>query len=376
MPEPVSVPLPPPRITRRGLTAIGAGWLIYGLAYASLLTIAGEVPAGWAFVGQALSVPILAGLSVPAWLASVQRLDGAGWGRRVAHHVVAAPVYSAVALGLYILAIWALFGAEARAGVVAAAPWIAFGYVFTYAVQFAIYHTVQEATRARRQTAVAEAYRALAREGELQALRAKIHPHFLLNALHAINAKIDADPRAARDMVADLGELLRYTLRSSDTEATTLGQEVQFAEAYLRLQAHRFPDRMRVGLHLSPGVFETAVPPVVLQPLVDNAVKHGVERGVGTTTVTLGVLRSAPGLAPGAVRVCVLDDGPAPTAGAPRLRAAAPSSGVGVQNTDARLRLYYGAAAALHAEPLPEGGFQAWFDIPAEHIVYKSARAA
>ncbi len=366
----MTVPLPRPRITRRGLATAAVGWLLYGLAYGSLLTLAGDVPPRWAFGGQAIAVPILAGLSVPAWLASVRRLDEAGWARRIAHHAVAAPLYSAAALGLYVLAVWALFGSEARAGVVAAAPWIAFGYLFSYTVQFAIYHTVQEATRARRQTAVAEAYRALAHEGELQALRAQIHPHFLLNALHAINAKIVGDPRTARDMVADLGELLRYSLRSSDTSATTLGQEVQFAEAYLRLQAHRFPDRMRVGLHLSPGVLETPVPPVVLQPLVDNAVKHGVEGGRGPTTVTLGVRRTAPGLAPGALRVFVLADGEGVHCGD------APSMGVGLRNTDARLRLYYGDSAALHARPLPEGGFQAWFDVPADHVVHTSARAA
>lgn len=118
--------------------------------------------------------------------------------------------------------------------------------------------------------------RAQLAEARLQALRMQINPHFLFNTLHSISTDLERDPRAVRRMIARLSELLRYSLEMNDVKEVPLKQELRFIEAYLEIQTIRFPDALEVSYDLAPETRDALVPNLILQPLVENAIIHGV----------------------------------------------------------------------------------------------------
>jgi signal transduction histidine kinase len=121
-----------------------------------------------------------------------------------------------------------------------------------------------------------EKTRAELAQAELRALRAQIHPHFLFNTLNSIASLIASDPRAAEEVTTRLADLFRYTLRASEREHSTLRAELEFLRAYLEIERVRFGDRLRVIESIEPGLEELPVPSLLLQPVVENAVRHGV----------------------------------------------------------------------------------------------------
>ncbi len=116
-----------------------------------------------------------------------------------------------------------------------------------------------------------------AREAELRALRAQLNPHFLFNSLNSINALIGSDPEGARRMCEGLGDFLRRTLALGAREAVSLGEELALVERYLGIEQVRFGDRLRVERAVDPDAATCQVPPLLLQPLVENAIKHGIQ---------------------------------------------------------------------------------------------------
>jgi LytS/YehU family sensor histidine kinase len=127
-----------------------------------------------------------------------------------------------------------------------------------------------------------------AREAELRALRAQLNPHFLFNSLNSINALVGSEPEAARRMCERLGIFLRRTLALGARDAVTMGEELALVDQYLDIEQVRFGDRLRVERAVEPAALACRVPPLLLQPLVENAVKHGVQ-----DCVAGGVIRVA-----------------------------------------------------------------------------------
>ncbi len=117
---------------------------------------------------------------------------------------------------------------------------------------------------------------ALAREAELAAARARLHPHFILNSLNSIVSLIDSDRPCAREMVVRLSELLQASFRGIDEESVTLQREIEMARAYLSIEQIRFGARLGVTIDVDPATHDARVPPLVLQPIVENAVRHGI----------------------------------------------------------------------------------------------------
>jgi K+-sensing histidine kinase KdpD len=182
--------------------------------------------------------------------------------------------------------------------------------------------------------------RLLASRAELKALRAQINPHFLFNALNAIAGLIPEQPMLADETVEQLAEVFRYTLRKSDTEWVRFEEEISFVAAYLRVEQARFGDRLLVRFDIDPGAKAIPIPAMTIQPLVENAIKHGIS-GVeqnGVVEVRAKVRNSA-------LCVEVFDNGP----GFPEWFAAVDPSGGGhgLRNITERLKGYYGDSAAL-----------------------------
>jgi sensor histidine kinase YesM len=126
-----------------------------------------------------------------------------------------------------------------------------------------------------------------AREAELRALRAQLNPHFLFNSLNSINALIGSDPEAARRMCESLGDFLRRTLALGARDAVTLGEELALVDRYLAIERVRFGERLRVERRLDPEAERCLVPPLLLQPLVENAIKHGIAERIEGGTVRI-----------------------------------------------------------------------------------------
>jgi two-component system LytT family sensor kinase len=201
-------------------------------------------------------------------------------------------------MAVYSLPTWTLRWREVVA-LLGAAAFIGVGLV---ALTYTHARMAREIEQARAREAE---LRERALRAQLSALQAQINPHFLFNALNALAELTHEDPHVAERLVGDLAYLLRYSLRSSALGTVPLSQELEAVERYLRVERARFGERLRVETRVDPSVLDTLVPGLVLQPLVENAVVHGVApRAAG------GALRVEVSRADGGVLIAVEDDGP------------------------------------------------------------------
>jgi two-component sensor histidine kinase len=189
-----------------------------------------------------------------------------------------------------------------------------------YALVF--YHHAVDRARA------VETIRAELAEAELRALRAQINPHFLFNTLNSIAALIRIDPAAAETTTTRLADVFRYTLRASDTTHTRLGDELAFVREYLEIERTRFTTRLRVTEAIEPGLENLLVPGLLLQPLVENAVRYAVSPRSEGGSIRIGARRDGERL-----HLIVADDGPGISD-----RAAASGNGFGLHSVRERLR--------------------------------------
>lgn len=205
-----------------------------------------------------------------------------------------------------------------------------------------------------------EASRTALAEAELRALRAQISPHFIYNALTAIASFIHADPDRARELVLEFADFTRYSFRRQG-EFTTLADELGSIHSYLELERARFGDRLEVTLRIAPETLATVIPFLSVQPLVENAVRHGLEPGEGG-----GTIRIASADAGTHTEITVEDDGVGmdPTALRQLLTAADDGAHVGLRNVDTRLRQLYGDEGGLVVETNTGAGVLVRMRIP------------
>lgn len=216
-------------------------------------------------------------------------------------------------------------------------------FVFVSGIAHAVFY--QHTMRAR------EAQFADAR---MAALTSQLQPHFLFNALNTIAAYVHQRPDVAERMIVDLSALLRYSVDRDHAELVALDDEIEIAEAYLAIQRNRFADRLQVAVEVEPAARDAAVPPFLLQPLLENAVHHGLAPQDGASALAITACRVGD-----EVVVTVADDG----VGVCEELAAQPA-GVGLSNVRARLAQVYGAAGALTLGPRDGGGTDATIRLP------------
>jgi signal transduction histidine kinase len=186
----------------------------------------------------------------------------------------------------------------------------------------------------------------------LRALEMQLRPHFLFNALHSVGALIRANQgREAIRTLAELGDLLRALLGSDDRHETTVQEELDLTLRYLRIEEVRFGDRLEVRLAVAPEALAALVPKLVLQPLVENAIRHGVESSTGPAQLDLHC-----SVDDSMLWLSVSDHGPG--------AGSAEGNGIGLANTRARLEQLYGQRFRLEARPLVGGGYQARVGVP------------
>ncbi len=194
-------------------------------------------------------------------------------------------------------------------------------------------------------------------QAQLQALKMQLHPHFLFNTLHSISALLNKDTESARKMITRLGDFLRLTLENSGSQEVTLQQEMEFLSCYLEIERIRFQDRLRTRIDVAEQALDAKVPNLLLQPIVENAIRHGIAP------------RSTPGLIEieakqrnGTLRIQVRDNGP----GLPAHRTSENllKRGLGLANTETRLERLYGSDHLFDLSNKPDGGLVVTMEIP------------
>ena len=269
------------------------------------------------------------------------------------------PLHLAAAIAL--CAAWALMGCALSYALFRAFPyggrafdWFLTSLPFGVAVYFAVLgveHALFYFVEARDREAQAGRLEAQLAEARMAALRTQLQPHFLLNSLNAITVIVrDRDTPTAVRMLEQLGEMLRRVMRPDRPQKVALRDELEFVHQYLGIESVRFSDRLTPAFAVDQAVLGAAVPEFLLQPLVENAIRHGVARRVGATLLRVEARREGEDLV-----LAVTDDGPGP---------ADAGEGVGLGATRERLATLYGAKARLELVRTAEGGARVTVRLP------------
>ncbi|HUQ79965.1 MAG TPA: histidine kinase [Gemmatimonadaceae bacterium] len=358
-------------VERRLLFAIalvGCAVAGYGPVYAALVAraqpFAWWVAAIWqlvTLVAWSLATPFI----VRAWQRLHARTDGTPGPRELAAHAAVVIAVALVHSVLMPLGTRALFIPLGSASSTAVELWTLAAYLPLDALTYAVVTSIAYGSDADRR-ARAAAFREGAARGELavarlDGLRAQLQPHFLFNALNTASVLASrGDAAGTRRVLAGLADLLRYVVREPDsptsprTGMVPLHEEIAFIEQYLAIEHERFPERLRATIDVAPDARDVSVPALLLQPLVENAIKHGVGGRIGAGVIIIRAWRDSTTL-----RLSVSDDGPGLTT-----TVTPEAAGIGLANTRARLSVLYGQRASVALESRSEGGAIATITLP------------
>ena len=330
---------------------IAAGWTLCGVLLAAQAHVSSTVrgvPIGW---GRSLAIWLawawIWALLTPAILRLTARYPF-GRARAVRSLLVhAAGSFVAVLVNLALFALVApLVGATSAAGSWSATFVRLLGSAFLLDLPaYWLLVIVAETTRLSR-------LEAQFAEARLLALKAQLQPHFLFNALNTVSVLMREDADAADDVLVRLSALLRKTLDSSAKHEVPLREELELVEAYLEIERVRFSNRLAWSIDAASDALDTPVPPLILQPLVENAVRHGIAQRIAAGRIEIAAERRS-----GRLQLTVRDDGPGVAAGA--------RDGIGLSNTRARLQQQYGAHHSFVLASPKDGGTIATVEIPA-----------
>ena len=227
------------------------------------------------------------------------------------------------------------------------------GDAFIYAAVLGVATTLGFHRRMREREVRAAQLEAQLALAQVQALKMQVHPHFLFNTLHAVTVLIREDPAAATRVVTRLGDLLRLTLSRATTPQVSFRRELEILTLYLEIERMRFHDRLEIAYDVQPATLGALVPDLILQPLVENAIRHGVSPNSGTGRIEVRSRREGDWLV-----LEIRDNGAGLADGRPM------RDGIGLTTTKARLERLYGDLQALSLENLPTGGCVARLRIP------------
>lgn len=351
-------------LARGWLAPYFAAWLLPGALLVALLAGATSFsPAAAAALGLPLTLLLAQLCLTAAYLCRAFPL--APGGARLAGSLLAVAVAALVTCALWIALgrLWAqalaaltpAFGALPGGYPEAVPPLFAAG-VLLYLLAAAGHYLAASLAASRGAERRALEARLSAREAELRALRAQIDPHFLFNSLNAVASLAGSDPPAARRTALMLADFLRRSLRLAEHESVPLREELEAVRAYLEIERVRFGERLRVEESIAAGVEELPVPPLILQPLIENAAKHGIARRLEGGTVILEAARRAGGL------LLAVTNETDPEAGAGGVGGGR-GEGIGLANVRRRLDAAYGRHARLTAAAR-DGRFRAELLLP------------
>ena len=361
LPSPAARPLPPVWLL------VSAAWLGPAILAAFQAFVQGRLGtrehATWQSIIWEGGDWLLYAFLTPAvfWVARRFPLTRKHLARNVLVHLAAAIALCAAWAGGGILLWRAIFPEPSTPWGGGALGWFVTSLPFGVAVYFAVVgvqHAAFYFLEARERQSQAIQLSAQLSDARLSALRMQMQPHFLYNSLNAITVILrDRDTITATRMLEQLGEMLRRVMRRDGPQEVTLAEEIDFLRQLLAIEEVRFSDRLRPEFDVDRSLLNAAVPEFVLQPLVENALRHGLARRVDATLLRISARRDGKDLV-----LTVTDDGPGPTSGPDDADERA--GGVGLSNTRERLAVLYGDAASLTLTPLPGGGAAATVRLP------------
>lgn len=350
----------------RWLLILGA-WTLLGLFICSQTFVAvsrSRQPVPWSeLLAMSLGICFLWALATPLilWLIQRFKIERENWLRHGLLHLLASLVL-AVSIKVvheYLMVKFIYPASSAKSFSIAAAAQNFFT-IFDYWIQIywlilLVVHAMEFYQRSRANEWKAAQLESRLAQAQLQALKTQLNPHFLFNTLNAVSALMHRDVRAANRMMTQLSDLLRLSLETSGAQEVPLKVELDFLDRYVEIQRARFPDRLHMSFEIQPETLDAQVPSFILQPLVENAIRHGIAQCSAPGSVEV-IARQVNGL----VELIVRDNG----AGFPAQRQLVPREGVGLSNTRARLRHLYGAAHRFELRNVSTGGAEVFIVIP------------
>ena len=337
-------------------------WTVVGSISASqsLITYAmyGEEPRIWLVVKLSLSLWYAWAVLAPIIYLAGRRfpLQRQGWGRNLSVHLVLS-VFVLLASVALLMGVRQAFGIPlGRAFGVELISSINTSFMAYWTI-ILVAHAVGYYQEGRARLLRTAELTAQLSEARLEALRAQLHPHFLFNTMHAISAFVREDPEKAETMLAELAELVRIAMDDADEQTVPLEREMEFIRRYLSIQKARLGDRLQMDVDVGPDVMGARVPNLVLQPLVENAVEHGIAKRLGQGRLWIRAAREN-----GRLRLEVADDGP----GLSKEKLDPTEWRIGLRNTRDRLSQLYGKEQRFELTNRPEGGLRVKITIPLE----------
>ncbi len=341
------------------------GWTLFGLFFASEVIIIrayegrpmklGETLAAWM-----ICACVWLGLTpLMLYLARRFPLERRRWLKNTLVHFAASVVFSLFQLGAYVLVALLVglysghqpfFQSFRNLFVVSfhfdlLTYWAIIG--LTHALDYYRKYRERELRAAQLETTLAQA--------QLDALRMQLHPHFLFNTLNSISVLMAEDTKAARRMLTRLSDLLRASLENKGAHEVTLKEELEFLESYLEIEQTRFQDRLTVRMEVEPKALDACVPNLILQPLVENAIRHGIAPRAAPGLIEIRARREN-----GMVQLEVCDNG----AGLGLAQPESLMKGIGLSNTRARLEQLYGSSHRFELHNREGGGLSVTIAIP------------
>lgn len=346
-------------------TLIAFGWLFYALFFTSQSVLGQAYMGRWTRVGPTFCIWLLCGtlwfIVTPVLLLLARRapLDRRRWFRNALLHIV-----FSVAISLVLLFVFAVLSRafslappqlsllESFRGLLVSSL---HAEIVTYWLVIGLTQTIDYYRKYRERELRASQLETKLAQARLEALRMQLHPHFLFNTLNSISVLMADDIKAARRMLNRLSDFLRASLAVENRDEVTLKEELEFLQNYLEIEQTRFQDRLSVKMDIEPAVLDARVPHLLLQPLVENAIRHGIAPRAEEGVIQIHATRDN-----GMVRLSVSDNGVGFGAGADHVFA----KGIGLSNTKQRLSQLYGSAHRFEITTAQQAGFEVTIAIP------------
>lgn len=305
------------------------------------------------------------------WFARRYPLETANKRRSLLIHVPASIVFSCALIVLFTVSVFLTLvvpslkltnlDLSTLRGVVLPAAWktLQRGFLFNFHFGIIVYGVILVGSHALnyyRRSAKLESQLA---QAQLKALKMQLHPHFLFNTLNSISGLLHEDVDAANEMIGSLGDFLRLTLENSGAQEVRLEEELAFLRAYLEIEHFRLHDRLTTKFEIEPETLSAQVPNLILQPIIENAVRHGIAPHAKPGLIEIKSIRIA-----GRLRMQIRDSGPGLTMSSGN--GGSTREGVGLTNTRARLKQLYGSNYSFDVANSLLGGLQVTLEIPFE----------
>ena len=341
---------------------IAAGWTLFGVFFASELVV-NRAYDGWPLkIGAALAMWLicsylwLAATPLILYLAHRFPLERRVWLKNSLIHLAIGSVLSIVLLSIYVvIASWV--------GLIPPRPFtellrrqiVGSGHaeILTYLSVVGLTHALDYYRKYREREVKASQLEAQLARAQLDALRMQLHPHFLFNTLNTISVLMNEDVALANRLLLRLSDLLRVVLKNTESHEVSLREELEFLRSYLEIEQTRFQDRLTVRFDIDDRAFDAQVPKLILQPLVENAIRYAVAPRAGKSMLQIRAARLN-----GEVELRVSDDGPGIS------EAALTTNGIGLSNTRARLEKLYGTEHSFYLSPAAGGGQDVTIKLP------------